>query len=204
MIKNRIYKTELIEWQSVKDLQPDNLKLPYNYEHIKNSIKRYGIAKAYDVCEINGDVYWIDGHTRTQILNELVSQGVKIPNKLTANFCEVKNKEDAIKILLEVHNQKQNPIAQEVLVEWIDVEEFEINVQALNVTYQELEIDNSNMDLGGDDDYEVEEKAKGILLPLILNVTNQVKQKYKLVAKQMNGENDNYILNEILNKYIEQ
>ena len=89
-------------------------------------------------------------------------------------------------------------------MEWIDVEEFEINVQALNVTYQELEIDNSNMDLGGDDDYEVEEKAKGILLPLILNVTNQVKQKYKLVAKQMNGENDNYILNEILNKYIEQ
>lgn len=50
MIRNRIYKTEYIEWQKVKDLQPENLKLPYNYENIKKSIAKYGIAKAYDVC----------------------------------------------------------------------------------------------------------------------------------------------------------
>ena len=46
MLENRIYKTELIEWQQVKDLQPENIKIPYNYEYIKQSIIKYGIAKA--------------------------------------------------------------------------------------------------------------------------------------------------------------
>ena len=114
-MQNRIYKTELVEWQKVKDLQPDNLKLPYNYEHIKKSILKHGISKAYDVCELEGELYWIDGHTRTQILNELVSDGVNVPKMLTANFCRVKDRKEAIEILLEVHNQRQNPIAEEVL-----------------------------------------------------------------------------------------
>ena len=138
-IQNRIYKTQLIEWQKVKDLQPNNLKLPYNYEYIKNSIKKYGVSKAYDVCEIDGELYWIDGHTRTQILLELLNDGIKIPEKLTANFCEVKDKKEAIEILLEVHNQRQNPIASEVLSEWIEVEQLEVNVEPLNVKIDDIE-----------------------------------------------------------------
>lgn len=138
MIKNRIYKTELIEWQKVKDLQPDNLKLPYNYENIKNSILKYGVSKAYDVCEIDGELYWIDGHTRTQIMLELLNDGIKIPDKLTANFCEVKDKKEAIEILLEVHNQRQNPIAEEVLTEWVEIEQISVNVQSLNVKIEQI------------------------------------------------------------------
>ena len=132
-MQNRIYKTELVEWQKVKDLQPDNLKLPYNYEHIKKSILKHGISKAYDVCELEGELYWIDGHTRTQILMELVSDDVDVPEMLTANFCRVKDRKEAIEILLEVHNQRQNPIAEEVLSEWIDVEMVEVAVESLNV-----------------------------------------------------------------------
>jgi hypothetical protein len=140
-IQNRIYKTQLIEWQNVKDLQPDNLKLPYNYENIKNSILKYGVSKAYDVCVIDGELYWIDGHTRTQIMLELLNDGIKIPDKLTANFCEVKDKKEAIEILLEVHNQRQNPIAEDVLIEWIEVEDLDVNVQALNVKIEEMQED---------------------------------------------------------------
>lgn len=149
-MENRIYKTEIIDWQKVKDLQPDNLKLPYNYENIKNSILKYGISKAYDVCEIDGDIYWIDGHTRTQILYELVADGVDVPKKLTANFCKVKDKKEAIEILLEVHNQRQNPIAEEVLTEWIEVEELEVNVDALNV---KVEVHNEDIEQENEPDY---------------------------------------------------
>ena len=151
MIENRIYKTELIEWQKVKDLQPENLKLPYNYENIKNSIMKYGVSKAYDVCEIGGDLYWIDGHTRTQILVELVANGVNIPNKLTANFCKVKDKKEAIEILLEVHNQRQNPIDNEVLSEWIDLEELDVNVDSLNVNIDDIEIEQEVLEAEEDD-----------------------------------------------------
>ena len=106
MIINRIYKSELIGWQGVKDLQPKSLKVHTNKQAIKDSILKHGISKAYDVCEIGGVLYWLDGHTRTDVLNELVADGVDIPEKLMANFCEVKNKQEAVKILLEVHNQK--------------------------------------------------------------------------------------------------
>lgn len=74
-LKNRIYDTKLIEWQQVKDIQPHNLKIPYNYDHLKQSILKYGIAKAYDVCVIDNQMYWIDGHTRTDVLKELLSDG---------------------------------------------------------------------------------------------------------------------------------
>lgn len=151
-MQNRIYKTELIEWQKVKDLQPDNLKLPYNYNHIKQSILKHGISKAYDVCELDGDLYWIDGHTRTQILMELVSDGVDVPEMLTANFCRVRDRKEAIEILLEVHNQRQNPIAEEVLAEWIDVEMVEVAVESLNVKVVEVvEADHETLQAQEDD-----------------------------------------------------
>jgi len=101
-IKNRVIKTAEIEWQKVNDLQPENLKIPYNYDSIKRSIIKHGISKAYDVCEIDGQLYWLDGHTRTQILNEMVSEGHNIPKKLTGNFIEVASKAEAIQILLVV------------------------------------------------------------------------------------------------------
>lgn len=162
-MENRIYKTELIDWQKVKDLQPDNLKLPYNYENIKNSILKYGISKAYDVCEIDGDIYWIDGHTRTQILNELVADGVEVPDKLTANFCRVKDKKEAIEILLEVHNQRQNPIAEEVLIEWLEVEDVEVNVDALNVKIQ-YNTDDIDLDKFFEESNEQKEQKNKIVL----------------------------------------
>ena len=140
-IQNRIYKTELIEWQKVNDLQPDNLKIPYNLNYIKDKVKKFGVSKAYDVCEIKGQLYWLDGHTRTQIFYELINEGVEVPDKLTANFCKVKDKKEAIAILLEVHNQKLNPIDSEVVNVWIEEEEVEVDLLGVNIMIEEVEED---------------------------------------------------------------
>ena len=188
-IENRIYKTQLVEWQKVKDLQPDNLKLPYNYEHIKNSIKKYGVSKAYDVCEIDGELYWIDGHTRTQILFELLNDGIKIPEKLTANFCEVKDKKEAIEILLEVHNQRQNPIAGEVLTEWIEVEHLEVNVETLNVKIDEIE------------DEEHEKTVQELTNMIAFSLTDE-EQKIWLHTKEKIGiKKDKNVIFELIKRY---
>jgi hypothetical protein len=37
-MENRIIDTKLIEWRKIKPLQPDNLKIIYNYKHIEQSI----------------------------------------------------------------------------------------------------------------------------------------------------------------------
>lgn len=157
-LKNRIYDTKLIEWQHVKDIQPHNLKIPYNYDHLKQSILKYGIAKAYDVCVIDNQMYWIDGHTRTDILKELLSDGVEIPKKLTANFCEVANMQEAISILLDVHNQRQNPIDQEVFDEWRDEVDFDVNEIALNIKPAELDL-TSETDLDENEEKGISNKS---------------------------------------------
>ena len=181
-MQNRIYKTELIEWQKVKDLQPDNLKLPYNYNHIKQSILKHGISKAYDVCELDGELYWIDGHTRTQILMELVSDGVDVPELLTANFCRVRDRKEAIEILLEVHNQRQNPIAEEVLAEWIDVEMVEVAVESLNVKVVEEGFDYSENNKEFEED-DFEDQKYTIKLEFTEGDYNFVRDKIKQLGQ---------------------
>jgi len=143
-IKNRIYKSELVEWEKVNDLQPELLKEHYNISHLRKSILKYGVSKAYDICEIEGELYWLDGHTRTEMFRTLQSEGIEIPKMLMANFCEVKNRQEAISILLEVHNIKHDPINTEVLTEWVNIEQVEVEVTSLNVVDINEEIDKTD------------------------------------------------------------
>lgn len=152
-IKNRVYKTELVEWKKVNDLQPDNLKIAINHDSIKQSIIKYGVSKAYDICEIEGQLYWLDGHTRTEILNDLETEGHKIPKKLTGNFIQVKDKAEAIMILLEVHNQKQNAMERGVVIEMLEtngIEELSVAIETLHIA-PEIQITSKNKELNQGD-----------------------------------------------------
>lgn len=152
-IKNRIYKSELVEWEKVNDLQPELLKEHYNINHLRKSILKYGVSKAYDICEIEGELYWLDGHTRTEMFRTLQSEGIEIPKMLMANFCEVKNRQEAVSILLEVHNIKHDPINNEVLTEWVNIEQVEVEVTSLNVVDINEEIDYSDKNKEIDTDF---------------------------------------------------
>ena len=152
-IKNRIYKSELVEWEKVNDLQPELLKEHYNINHLRKSILKYGVSKAYDICEIDGELYWLDGHTRTEMFRTLQSEGIEIPKMLMANFCEVKNRQEAVSILLEVHNIKHDPINNEVLTEWVNIEQVEVEVTSLNVVDINEEIDYSDKNKEIDTDF---------------------------------------------------
>ena len=133
MIKNRIKELRLVEWRKIKDLQPKNIKQIFNYSHIENSILQHGFAFPFGVwIDKHGDVYAIDGHTRIEVLSNM--EGV--PEMLPAFVIDVKDKKEAIKILLEVYNQRTNPIDEDVMREWLEVEEIaieEIQVSSLNV-----------------------------------------------------------------------
>lgn len=183
-IKNRVIKTQEVEWQKVKNLQPDNLKIPYNYEAIKRSIIKHGIAKAYDLCEIDGEMYWLDGHTRTEILNELVAEGHKIPKKLTGNFIEVESKADAVQLLLEVHNQRQNPMDRGVILEMLEehqIEELSVQMETLNIAPDVENIDYSEKNK----ELDIEEMED--LMCIKLNYTEEdyirVKNKLQEIGK---------------------
>ena len=128
-MKIRILKTELVDWRNIEPLQPANFKHIYNYKHIEKSILENGFVNPFFVWENQGVIYSIDGVTRKEILSNLEN----VPDLLPAVFIDAKNRQDAVKILLSVFNTKENPIDLEVLTEWVNIEQVEVEVQSLNV-----------------------------------------------------------------------
>jgi len=134
MIENRILKTELIKWREIKPLQPDNLKHIFNYKYIEDSILTHGFSMPFFVWQNGNDIFAVDGHSRIEVLNNLEN----VPEQLPATFINAKDRKEAIEILLEVFNQKSNPIANEVLTEWVEIEQISVNVQSLNVKIEQI------------------------------------------------------------------
>jgi hypothetical protein len=95
-------------------------------------LDKHGFAMPFFVWEHKSIIYAVDGHTRKEIL----IQRENVPDQLPAVFIDAKNKNDAIEILLEVYNQKHNPIDGTILVEFLKTEAIEtetLNVRSLNV-----------------------------------------------------------------------
>lgn len=136
-LKNKIGNLIEIDWANdLHELQPDNVKVPINLGYLKQSILQHGFALPFAVWNDNGKYYCIDGHTRKQILTELIADEVEVPKKLKAFEILAKDRTEAIKILVEVYNQKHNPFEEDVLTEWLEVEEIEaeeLNMKSVNV-----------------------------------------------------------------------
>ncbi|MGV6816087.1 MAG: hypothetical protein ACWA44_02315 [Thiotrichales bacterium] len=150
-IQQRFLKTELVKWREIHTLQPDNLKLRYNDKAVEESHDKHGIVGVLDVWhdEVEDIIYILDGHGRIEHYHSRED----MPDEIYANFYRAKDKEEAILILLEVFNQKLNPIDQQVMVEWMQVEEIpltEISVQHLNMVEVDEEV--SQDDYGDDFD----------------------------------------------------
>jgi len=162
MIENRIVKTELIKWREIKPLQPDNLKHIFNYKYIEDSILTHGFSMPFFVWQNGNDIFAVDGHSRIEVLNNLEN----VPEQLPATFINAKDRKEAIEILLEVFNQKSNPIANEVLTEWVEIEQISVNVQSLNVKIEEVVYDSGNIDLDSffEQDNEQKEQKNKIVL----------------------------------------
>lgn len=142
-LKNKIGNLIEIDWTNdLHELQPDNVKVPINLEYLKESIVKHGFALPFAVWNDGGQYFCVDGHTRKQVLTELQSEGVEVPPKLKAFEILAEDRTEAIKILVEVYNQKHNPFAEEILTEWLEVEEInieEISLEIVNIMQEEGE-----------------------------------------------------------------
>ncbi len=144
-IKDLILKTEKVDWQELKDLQPVDLKNNYHSDKTKKSIIENGFARAIYVWQDQEDIYIVDGHLRSDVLRELKNDGYEIPEKLNCTFLDLPDKTTAIKYLLQVFNQKTNPINHFNMENWLgDLEinlatDLKIDIEELHVELPEVE-----------------------------------------------------------------
>jgi DNA modification methylase len=132
-IKSILGEKVLIEWRKMESLQPDNLKMPYNIGHLKKSLLENNFAMPFFGWQNGESVFVIDGHQRREVLSELESEGVKVPELLDCQLINAKDRQEAVKLLLSVFNSKSNPIDLEVLTEWVELEQVEVEITSLNV-----------------------------------------------------------------------
>lgn len=191
-LKNKIGNLIEIDWANdLHELQPDNVKIPINIEYLKNSILQHGFALPFAVWNDNGKCYCVDGHTRKQILLELISDGVEVPAKLKAFEILAKDRSEAIKILVEVYNQKHNPFAEEVLTEWLEAEEIEME----EVVLEGVNISQSiNSDFNLDDFFSDNEENNNLnRFKIVLEYTEEDYNKIMTAFEKYTGSKENVI-----------
>ena len=155
-IKDLILKTEKVNWQELEDLQPVDLKNNYHSDKTKKSIIENGFARAIYVWQDQEDIYIVDGHLRSDVLRELKNDGYEIPEKLNCTFLDLPDKTTAIKYLLQVFNQKTNPINHFNMENWLG--DLEINLATdLKIDIEELHVELPEIEEEAEEQEEVKE-----------------------------------------------
>jgi DNA modification methylase len=140
-----------VEWEKIKPIQPDDVKINTNINALKKSLKKHGFSLPFAVWKDGSTIYTIDGHTRKRALEELKHEGEEVPDKLKAFEIDAKDRKEAVQILVEVFNQKHNPFDNEVLINWLEVENVEVkDLDAINTE----EVERSNTE-AKEDDFEI-------------------------------------------------
>jgi predicted nucleotide-binding protein (sugar kinase/HSP70/actin superfamily) len=133
-MKERIKGLIDVDWRKIKALQPDDVKINTNINALKKSLKKHGFFIPFAVWKDGSTIYTIDGHTRKRALEELKHEGEEVPDKLKAFEIDAKDRKEAVQILVEVFNQKHNAFDNEVLINWLEVENVEVkDLNVLNV-----------------------------------------------------------------------
>lgn len=132
-MKDRIKSLVSVDWQKLKPIQPEDVKIINNIEALKKSLIKHGFSLPFAVWKSGEDYYTVDGHTRQKALKELISEGVEVPKELKAFEIEAKDRKEAISILVEVFNQKHNAFDSGVLINWMEMEQVEIETADINI-----------------------------------------------------------------------
>ena len=152
-IKNNVNSGFKGKLEDFNDLQPIGFKTPYHSEITKKSILERGFVQPFAMCEINGELFICDGHLRKDLIYELINDGHQVPEEFSYYLIDVNNdRKKAIDILFSF-NTKTNPIDLEVLTEWVNIEQVEVEVTSLNVVDIKEEIDYSDKNKEIDTDF---------------------------------------------------
>ncbi len=147
-MQDRVIHSKKIDWKQIQTLQPDNFKMPEQQEVLKKSLLANGFVSPFCVWQDpDGAIWSIDGVHRIKALTELQEQGQDIPQLLTANFIEAKDRKEAGIILLEVFNTKQNKATEQGL-ELLKID--------LNISNDDLQVDLSDLNISINFDDEVD------------------------------------------------
>lgn len=132
-LSSRVLKTEDINWRELKFIQQQNFKdiSADDMSAIKASLLANSFAQPFYVWndESNNSLYCLDGKHRTLALEELIKDGVNVPNSLPATFIHCENKKQAAKLVI-IYSSIYAKISQQGLFDFL--KEYELQMSEFN------------------------------------------------------------------------
>lgn len=150
----RVKELILIDWKKLHELQPENFKIPYHSEKVKQSILKYGFSVPFAVWYNEGEYYAIDGHLRKDLMYDLINDGVNVPSKLPAYRIDCNDEKEAIEMLLEIYNTKANPINSDVFNDWKLDLDFELDITESDLHIDRIIVDGEPQEIEINEDFE--------------------------------------------------
>ena len=141
-IKNRVLKTELVDWRKLSWLQSPTLKeiSKASFEKLKNSVKNNSFLQPFNVWQ-DGETLWIcDGHHRQRAMQEIEKEGNAIPDLLPANFIECKDRKEAQKLVL-IYSSIYAKIEDEQLYEFIKLNDLDFDSLKLELDIPGIDLE---------------------------------------------------------------
>ena len=129
LISSKVVKTELINWKTLQFLQEDSFKdLGVDAKaKLKNSLISSHFTQPFYVWQDSENILWcLDGKHRSMILNELINDGVEIPEQLPATFIDCADKTEAAKMVLQ-YSSIYAKITQQGLFDFLEA--FNLNFE---------------------------------------------------------------------------
>lgn len=140
-IRNRVLKTEPVEWRQFKFVQTSKFKhFPPDMEsRLRESMVNNHFLETFKVWEYKGEIYCLDGYHRCLILRQLEERGYSVPDKLPCEFIDCKSKAEAAKLVL-IYSSAYATVNKSELHQLIN--EHKLNMDALS---EEINLQFSSM-----------------------------------------------------------
>ena len=127
-ITDKIIKSELIPWRSMKFLQPEGFKdlTKPAYTKLRQSILNNHFVESFKVWQDKKTIFCLDGFHRVKVLHELVKEGHEVPDTFRADFLNCQDKKEASKLVL-IYSSVYASVTQEGLYEFASLQDLDIS-----------------------------------------------------------------------------
>lgn len=137
-IKNKVLRVAPVKWKALKFLQTDKLKaFPRDLEEkLRESMVRNHFVETFKVWQSGKDLYCLDGFHRCLVLKSLEERGYTVPEELTGEFIDCKNKVEAARLVL-VYSSAYTTINKAALTEFVTVNDLNVDdlTEQLNLIF---------------------------------------------------------------------
>lgn len=142
-LASRILYTKFINWKGLQFIQQNEFKdlTDVDRAKLKQSLVQNQFVEPFYVWESpDGILYCLDGKHRSILLQELIADGVQVPEHLPATFIDCKDKHDAAQLVL-IFSSTYAMITRTGIEDFVKLYELDMNAIMEQASFPMLSFD---------------------------------------------------------------